>query len=76
MKKYILTLIGVVGLFAAPAIAQEMSFAMVDGDANGFVTLEEATTAGWEWTEEQFAGVDTDADGALSEDEFLAATAG
>jgi hypothetical protein len=52
----------------------EMDFLKVDGDADGAVTLEEATKAGWTWTQEQFTAADKDANGSLSADEFVTAT--
>lgn len=74
MKKVIIAL-GLAGFASAAFAAGEMDFAKVDADANGMVTMEEATAAGWEWTEDQFKAADTDADGALNADEFAAASA-
>lgn len=68
--------LGLAGLVAAPALAAEMDFAVVDSDGNGMVTMEEATAAGWEWTEEQFAAADANGDGSLSAEEFAVAAAG
>ncbi|MCB1429946.1 MAG: hypothetical protein KDJ48_11190 [Nitratireductor sp.] len=74
MKKYVVAL-ALSALVAAPAFAAEMDFAAVDADGNGAVTLEEATAAGWEWTEEQFAAADKNSDGALDAEEFKEASA-
>jgi hypothetical protein len=65
--------IGTMSLLS-PAWAQEMDFMKVDANADGMVTLEEAATAGWAWTEEQFATADADGNGSLSADEFVRAT--
>ena len=61
---------------ALPAMAAETDFAVVDTDADGMVSLEEAMAAGWEWSEEQFGEADADGDGALNSEEFAAAAAG
>ena len=63
------------GLAAMPALAAEMEFAIVDADGSGLVSLEEASAAGWEWTDEEFAEADADADGYLNEEEFTAVVA-
>ena len=60
---------GIVGLAVAQA-----SFESVDADGNGAVTLTEASDAGLEWTEDQFAQADQNGDGALDAEEFAAAT--
>jgi EF hand len=82
MKKLILTLavatLGFAG-FALPSLAQdaakgEMDYMKVDANADGSVTMEEATAAGWKWTADQFKAADTDANGSLSADEFVTAT--
>ncbi len=64
MKLRTLTALALVmGLGAAPALAQEYTF---DGDRNGEVTEEEWTAYG----EESFAGADADQSGFVDEDEF------
>jgi hypothetical protein len=73
MKKLILAM-GLVGLVAGNAVAAEMDYAKVDANADGSVSMEEATAAGWERTEEQFKAADADASGGLSADEFKAAS--
>ncbi len=75
MKKIVVALV-LSGFVAASASAAEMNFATVDADGDGFVTMEEASDAGWDWSDEQFMEADTDGDGALSDPEFAAATAG
>lgn len=74
--KRILFALAIAGVAALPVMAAEMDFAAVDSNADGAVSLEEATAAGWEWSEEQFDEADADGDGALSSEEFAAATAG
>jgi EF hand len=82
MKKLLLTVtvatFGIAG-FALPTLAQdaakgEMDYTKVDANADGSVTIEEATAAGWKWTADQFKAADTDASGGLSSDEFVAAS--
>ncbi len=75
MKKTILAL-AVIGLSGLPAFAQEADFMKVDANADGNVTMEEATAAGWTWTEDQFKAADADASGGLNADEFAKAAAG
>lgn len=65
--------LGIAGLAAAPALAAEMDFAVVDVDNSELVSFEEAIAAGWAWTEEEFAAADTDQDGYLNAEEFAAA---
>ena len=72
MKKVVIAL-GLAALISGPALAQEMDFAAVDADGNGQVSMDEATAAGWNWTDEEFKAADADGDGALSEEEFAAA---
>lgn len=72
MKKFVLAL-SILGLAGAPALAQEADFAAVDANADGLVSMEEATAAGWDWTEDQFKAADGDGDGSLNADEFAAA---
>ncbi len=71
MKKLVLTL-AAIGFAVAPALAQEADFTKVDANADGQVSLQEATTAGWTWTEDQFKQADADASGGLSSEEFKA----
>jgi len=72
MKKLILAL-ALTG-FATSASFAQASFESIDADQSGGITLAEASAAGLTWTEEQFNSADRDADGALSPDEFAAAT--
>lgn len=72
MKKTILAL-AVLGLSGIPALAQEADFMKVDANADGLVSMEEATAAGWTWTEDQFKAADANADGSLDADEFAKA---
>ncbi len=74
MKKLILAL-GLSAFATAAIAAGEADFAKVDANADAAVSLEEATAAGWAWTEEQFKAADTDANGSLSAEEFAAAIA-
>ena len=75
MKRILLAL-AVAGFASLSALAAEMDFAVVDTNADGAVSLEEALAAGWEWSEEQFGEADADGDGALNSEEFAAAAAG
>lgn len=75
MKKLILAL-SFLGFSGVHAMAAEMDMSVVDANADGLVSMEEATAAGWEWTEDQFKSVDADGDGSLNADEFAAASAG
>ena len=72
MKKLVLAL-SILGFSGAHALAQEKDFTVVDANADGMVSMEEATAAGWTWTAEQFAAADADGDGSLNADEFTAA---
>jgi hypothetical protein len=63
-------------LLLVQAATGERDFMKVDTDADGAVTPEEALTAGWTWSAEQFAAADKDSNGTLSADEFLSATEG
>lgn len=74
--RMLIVALGLAGLVAAPAMAAEMDFAVVDSDGSGLVSVEEAAAAGWEWSEEQFAEADADGDGYLNAEEFAAAVAG
>ena len=63
-----------VAAFAA-SHAGEKDFAVVDADKNAMVSMEEATAAGWKWSEEDLKAADKDADGNLNAEEFAAASA-
>jgi EF hand len=76
IMKMLVVALALAGIVAAPALAVEVDFEVVDSDGNGMVTMEEVTAAGWEWTEEEFTAADTNGDGSLSAEEFAAATAG
>ena len=74
MKKVLLSIAFVcfssVAVFAA-SHAGEKDFAVVDSDSNGMVSMEEATAAGWAWSEDDFNAADKDADGSLNAEEFI-----
>lgn len=74
--KMLVVALGLAGLVATPALAAEMDFSVVDADGSELVSMEEAAAAGWEWSEEEFAAADADADGYLNEQEFTAAVGG
>lgn len=73
MKKVLLA-VTLLGVLASSVYAQETDFAAVDADGDGMVTMEEATAAGWSWSDEDFSTADADGDGGLNEEEFVAAT--
>lgn len=60
-----------IALLASPVHAQTPDFKAVDTNADGQVTLGEAAAAGLPWNEELFQSLDTDANGALSQEEFV-----
>lgn len=73
MKKLLLA-IGILGFASAPALsAPTVDFATADANGDGQVTMEEATGAGLTWSAEEFAALDTDQSGALSEEEYKVA---
>lgn len=63
------------GLMPKPALAAEVTFAIVDADRSGLISIEEVEAAGLGWTMEEFAAADTDADEYLNQEEFEAAIA-
>ena len=73
MKAYILAL-ALVSATSLSAFAGEVDFTKVDANADGLVSMEEATAAGWEWSSDDFAAADADGDGALNAAEFAAVT--
>jgi hypothetical protein len=78
MKKFLIafSIAGLVGGAAvAPAMANEMDFTKVDANGDGKITMEEATAAGWTWTDDQFKTADADGDGGLNAEEFKVASA-
>ena len=72
MKKLVLAL-SILGFSGAHALAQEKDFTKVDANADAFVSMEEATAAGWTWDADQFKAADSDGDGSLNAEEFAAA---
>jgi EF hand len=73
MKKLFLALT-LSTILSSAAIAAEMDFAVVDADGDSLVSTDEASAAGWDWTEEEFAAADADGDGFLNAEEFAAAS--
>lgn len=62
--------------FASVALADDhATFAKVDADADGQVTLEEGMKVHADWTEEAFKELDKDGSGALSQEEYEASMA-
>lgn len=69
--KTLLTTAATLALLTAPAWAQ----AGLDADGDGNVTMDELQAAFPEATADQFAAMDTDADGVLNAEEVAAAQA-
>jgi hypothetical protein len=65
--------LGLAGLIFGPALAAEITFAVVDADQSGLISIEEVEAAGLGWTPEEFAAADSDADEYLNQEEFEAA---
>lgn len=70
----------ILAVLAGPALAQSApTFADVDADSDGRVSLTEAIDADEAWSEESFEDADKDDDGSLDQDEYdagIAARAG
>lgn len=62
-------------LISRPVLAAEITFAAVDIDGSGLISIEEVEAAGLDWTAEEFALADMDADEYLNQEEFEAAIA-
>ena len=62
-------------LMSKPVLAAEITFATVDADQSGLISIEEVEAAGLKWTPEEFAAADMDADEYLNQEEFEAAIA-
>lgn len=71
MKKLILAL--TLSVLATASVFAQASFASIDTDRNGGITMDEAKAAGLPWTEDQFQAADKDRNGMLDEAEFTAA---
>lgn len=69
-RHWTITLAALFGLGAAAAMAQ-----VVDEDGNGTFSMEEMQAAYPDLTEETFAEIDSNADGAIDADELAAAEA-
>ena len=48
-------------LTSTSALSAEVTFAIVDADGSGLVSIEEVEAAGLGWTAEEFAAADADA---------------
>jgi len=78
MRKLLIVL-GTLGLFAGPVVAQDLmidpatiDFVAIDADANGSVSYDELVVVIPELTPEAFAQADADASGDLSDEELNA----
>jgi len=71
MNKLFLAL--TLSIFTMASVYAQASFASIDADRNGGVSMEEVKAAGMPWTEDQFAAFDKDRNGLLDEAEFAAA---
>jgi Ca2+-binding EF-hand superfamily protein len=69
MNKFLAVL--AVSLLTATS-AQAAEFADIDTDGDGLISVEEATAAMPDVTEDAFAAADKDADGNLNADEYAA----
>lgn len=71
MKK-IIAISTLAALFAAPAAlaGEQMGFADVDANSDGYLSLEEVQAVKADATAEGFAEVDTDGDAQISEAEY------
>lgn len=72
MKFFNISAVAAIVLSAATAYAAEVSFEMVDANADGLVAFEELNAVNTDVTEEAFIAADADKDGQLNEDEFKA----
>lgn len=70
-KKMLAT--GLALTLAVPALAQGMDFDTLDANGDGFVTMAEFQAAMPDVSVDAFMEADTNADGALSQDELAAA---
>lgn len=70
MTRMMIALSAAAGLFALPALAQDMP---ADADGNGTWSMEELLASYPNLTEEAFAAIDTSADGAVDQAEYDAA---
>lgn len=66
----VLSAIAALGFAGAAVANEEITFAAIDTNADGVLSLEEVQVAAPEVTEVEFTAYDADADGSLSEDEF------
>lgn len=57
---------------STPALAQDETFAALDADSDGVISMEELMVAMPDLTEADYTAADSDGDGGLSEEEFLA----
>lgn len=65
----------IAGLVSGAALSAEVTFATVDADRSGLISIEEVEAAGLGWTPEEFVAADTDADDYLNPEEFEQAIA-
>ena len=70
-SKVIVTAFGAFAITSA-ALAQAPDFSTVDANQDSYVTLEELYSAGVQITEDVFSAADTNLDGALDSDEYIA----
>ncbi|WP_259782678.1 hypothetical protein [Aestuariispira ectoiniformans] len=72
MKTFNIAAVAAIVLSAASAYAADVSFEVVDANADSLVSFEELSAVNTDVTEEAFIAADADKDGQLNAEEFKA----